>query len=112
RSFYEQSFGEPRWRPSPIAVRAVAAGRLGRKSGRGYYDYSEGEHRPPDPDAPAPGGGDGLIVIGGEGTLADELREAALRSGWDVASPQAADEREPPFLILELSLEGEPLEHF
>src|SRR5207248_4723403 len=27
RSFYEQSFGEPRWRPSPITVRMVAAGR-------------------------------------------------------------------------------------
>ena len=39
RSFYEQSFGEPRWRPSPITVRTVAAGRLGRKSGRGYYEY-------------------------------------------------------------------------
>ncbi len=38
RSFYEQSFGEPRWQPSPIAVKTVAAGRLGRKSGRGYYD--------------------------------------------------------------------------
>src|ERR1700722_17853633 len=51
RSFYEQSFGEPRWRPSPRTVKAVAAGRLGRKSGRGYYDYPEGgEHRPPDPD--------------------------------------------------------------
>src|SRR5690349_7524642 len=30
RSFYEQSFGEPRWRPSPISVRTAAAGRLGR----------------------------------------------------------------------------------
>ena len=42
RSFHEQSFGEPRWRPSPITVRTVAAGRLGRKAGRGYYDYSAG----------------------------------------------------------------------
>ena len=52
RSFYEQSFGEPRWRPSPITVRMVAAGRRGRKSGRGYYDYStgSGRHRPPDPE--------------------------------------------------------------
>ena len=39
KSFYEQSFGEPRWRPSPIAARYVAAGLHGRKSGRGYYDY-------------------------------------------------------------------------
>ncbi len=39
RSFYELSFGEPRWRPSPISARYVAAGLHGRKSGRGYYDY-------------------------------------------------------------------------
>ena len=40
KSFYAQSFGEPRWRPSPITTRYVAAGLHGRKSGRGYYDYS------------------------------------------------------------------------
>ncbi len=50
KSFYEQSFGEPRWRPSPIAARYVAAGLHGRKSGRGYYDYSSDPYRPPDPD--------------------------------------------------------------
>ncbi|HEX5780996.1 MAG TPA: 3-hydroxyacyl-CoA dehydrogenase NAD-binding domain-containing protein, partial [Solirubrobacteraceae bacterium] len=33
RSFYEQSFGEPRWRPSPLVARKVAAGHLGRKAG-------------------------------------------------------------------------------
>ena len=36
KSFNEVSFGEPRWRPSPIQARMVAAGRLGRKTGRGY----------------------------------------------------------------------------
>ena len=40
KSFWEQSFHEPRWQPSPIQARMVAAGRLGRKAGRGYYDYS------------------------------------------------------------------------
>jgi 3-hydroxybutyryl-CoA dehydrogenase len=40
RSFHEQSFGEPRWRPSPLAARLVAAGRLGRKTGRGFYEYA------------------------------------------------------------------------
>src|SRR5512135_216063 len=55
RSFYEQSFGEPRWRPSPITARTVAAGRRGRKAGRGYYDYGDRSgpsppHRPPDPE--------------------------------------------------------------
>ncbi|MFL5906906.1 MAG: 3-hydroxyacyl-CoA dehydrogenase NAD-binding domain-containing protein [Solirubrobacterales bacterium] len=51
RSFWEQSFGEPRWRPSPIHERMVASGRLGRKTGRGFYTYAQGEsHRPRDPD--------------------------------------------------------------
>jgi 3-hydroxybutyryl-CoA dehydrogenase len=52
KSFYEQSFGEPRWRPSPITARYVAAGRYGRKTGRGYYDYSSDPYRPADPDPP------------------------------------------------------------
>jgi 3-hydroxybutyryl-CoA dehydrogenase len=51
RSFWEQSFGEPRWRPSPIHERMVASGRLGRKSGRGFYSYEKDTpHRPRDPD--------------------------------------------------------------
>jgi len=54
RSFWEQSFGEPRWRPSPIHERMVAAGRLGRKTGRGFYAYEEGKrHRPDDPEVEA-----------------------------------------------------------
>jgi 3-hydroxybutyryl-CoA dehydrogenase len=111
RSFYEQSFGEPRWRPSPITVRTVAAGRLGRKSGRGYYEYGAdpGEHRPPDPEPLPAGGGDGLIVIAGHSALAHELEDAAADAGWDVASPEEAQGLEAPFLILDLD-QGEDLE--
>ncbi len=114
RSFFEQSFGEPRWRPSPITVRTVAAGRLGRKSGRGYYEYPDlldsrpPTHRPPDPDPPPAGGGDGLIVIAGHSPLAHELADAAQDAGWDVAIPEEAREREPPFLILDLTEGEEP----
>jgi 3-hydroxybutyryl-CoA dehydrogenase len=52
KSFWEQSFHEPRWQPSPIQARTVAAGRYGRKAGRGYYDYGEGAHRSEDPTEP------------------------------------------------------------
>jgi 3-hydroxybutyryl-CoA dehydrogenase len=110
RSFYEQSFGEPRWRPSPITVKFVAAGRHGRKSGRGYYDYRQGKdsYRAPDPEPLEPGGGDGTIVITGDSALAVELEETAADAGWDVVSPGEAADGPPPFLILDLGLGEEP----
>src|SRR3954452_6788082 len=49
QSFMELSFGEPRWRPNPLQAQMVAAGRLGRKSGRGWYEYGDGAHRADDP---------------------------------------------------------------
>jgi 3-hydroxybutyryl-CoA dehydrogenase len=50
RSFFLQG-GEPeRWRPSPLQERLVEEGRLGRKSGQGYYEYGEGIQREVDPE--------------------------------------------------------------
>ncbi len=36
-----EEFREPAYAPPPLLKRMVLAGRLGRKSGRGFFDYSE-----------------------------------------------------------------------
>lgn len=105
KSFYELSFGEPRWRPSPIQALRVAAGLHGRKTGRGYYDYSgeRGTHRSPDADTPsvsAPADGEGLVVICGAGALAEQLRQAASDAGYEVSRPHEPL-TELPALIVE-----------
>lgn len=41
-SIYHQFYQEPRFRPSPLTGLRVAAGLLGRKSGRGFYRYQDG----------------------------------------------------------------------
>ena len=100
KSFFELSFGEPRWRPSPLSARMVAAGRHGRKTGRGWYPYEDGQIvRDPDPAAPQIGGGEGRVVtIAGDFIVAGDLRELAAGAGWDVREPGDGD---VPFLIVD-----------
>jgi 3-hydroxybutyryl-CoA dehydrogenase len=73
KSFAELGFGEPRWRPSPLSAQMVAAGRFGRKSGRGWYEYTDGApYRPEDPEPPAADPIPALVV--GDTPLATALR--------------------------------------
>jgi 3-hydroxybutyryl-CoA dehydrogenase len=46
-SIYDQYYQEPRFRPSPIARQRLAAGLLGRKTQRGFYNYPNGQREEP-----------------------------------------------------------------
>ena len=45
-SVFKAFYYDPRYKPALTQKRFAEAGYLGRKSGKGYYDYSEGAERP------------------------------------------------------------------
>ena len=53
KSMYDQYYQEPRYRPSYVSDPRVAAGLLGRKTGRGWYEYKDGT-LVPEPESSAP----------------------------------------------------------
>lgn len=52
-SIYGQYYQEPRYRPSVIAAQRLAGGVIGRKSGEGFYRYTDGKAQvPAEPQVP------------------------------------------------------------
>jgi 3-hydroxybutyryl-CoA dehydrogenase len=77
-SVWDAYFHDPRYSPSVLQQERVAAGFLGRKSGRGFYDYAPGAAKPKpqtEPARPAPA----RIVVHGE--LASALVDRIAGSG-------------------------------
>src|SRR5437667_2987729 len=54
KSMYQQYYEEPKYRPSFLAEPRVAAGLLGRKTGRGWYAYGKDGAAEPLAEPPAP----------------------------------------------------------
>jgi 3-hydroxybutyryl-CoA dehydrogenase len=54
KSMYQQYYEEPKYRPSFLAEPRVAAGLLGRKTGRGWYAYRKDGTAEPVAEPPAP----------------------------------------------------------
>src|SRR3954465_4055279 len=52
KSMYAQYFEEPKYRPSFVSEPRVAAGLLGRKTKRGWYEYAPDMIMPPEPPVP------------------------------------------------------------
>jgi 3-hydroxybutyryl-CoA dehydrogenase len=85
RSFHRQG-GEPeRWAPSPVQERLVGEGRLGRKSGEGYYAYPREEG---DDEAPLDPARAAAIL---PRLYAQIANEAAFALEEDIASPADMD---------------------
>jgi len=81
RSVYDGFFDDPRYKPSLIQKDLVDAGWLGRKSGRGFFDYREGVTAAAAEEA----GGDGLtpggVHIEGDLGPAEGLADLLEREG-------------------------------
>jgi 3-hydroxybutyryl-CoA dehydrogenase len=72
RQIHEAYHHDPRYTPSLIQRELVAAGRLGRKTGRGFYDHAEDAPKPlpqTAPPAPAPKS----ILVEGDLRIAEAL---------------------------------------
>ena len=85
RSVFEGLSYDPRYRPSVTQQRLVEAGWLGRKSGRGFYDYR------PDATPPAPNEDRALGQRILDRTLAMLVNEAIDAVLMRVASPRDID---------------------
>ncbi|RMG45302.1 MAG: 3-hydroxybutyryl-CoA dehydrogenase [Acidobacteria bacterium] len=84
-TMFHAFYGEPRYRPSITQKRMVEAGRLGRKSGIGFYDYREGAVRP------RPSGDEELGRRIFRRILVMLVNEAADAVFWGVTTPEEAD---------------------
>ena len=93
RSVWNAYFNDPRYLPSLVQQELVDAGYLGRKSGRGYYDYRAGADKPQPQTEPTQALPAGIVLCGESAValaLAARLRFAAGRRRANLAPGRCA----------------------
>ena len=83
QSVFEANFFDKRYVPSLLQSEMVNGGLLGRKSGRGFFDYSGAAPKPASGTAEAlpPPGVAHLLRLHGSGALVDRFAAALVQSG-------------------------------
>lgn len=94
KSIFDLYYQEPRFRPSTVQLELVNAGRLGRKSGQGFYSYAEGAESPTPATEAVPDGARAIPgFVPGEDCAVDGV--AILPSDGRTASRLARDRGMP-----------------
>ncbi|MEU8618222.1 3-hydroxyacyl-CoA dehydrogenase [Streptomyces sp. NPDC048623] len=83
RSVWDSFFQDPKFTPSLAQRRLVESGRLGRKSGHGWFPYAEGAERP-EPHTAAPAQAPAGIAVRGDLGPAHPLVELFEQAGITV----------------------------
>ena len=93
KGVWEACFHDPRYAPSVLQQEQVAAGHLGRKSGRGFFDYAPGAE-PPAPRALEDATRPPRIAVHGELGIAAPLADR-IAAGGVVVERARVDSRFP-----------------
>jgi 3-hydroxybutyryl-CoA dehydrogenase len=87
QSVFEATFGDHRYAPSLAQQELVRSGRLGRKSGRGIYDFRDGAVKP-EPEVEAGSDPVGRVIAVGSLGIATPIITRLERAGVDVVRVQ------------------------